>query len=320
MEIHETRYFLAASAKADEPSTDTGCLSGTNSISPSQHKIHAIMKLQAEVRVFPELAYDAAPDQVRAIYDEICRWAAVPIPALIFRHLATHKGVLEEVWDGIGPLFRNGQIPEAAWRVASAATPVAFIPTVEANARTVIGLTDSALAQAYNALDAYNRANPVNLLAMLSLLERLKSDDAVRPLSSRTWTPPAPVPTPMPPMAPLDTMPPDIRLLINDLGFGDRSTIDPVVPSLYRHFTNWPGYLALLHVLLVPRFRDGSLATATEHVHLAMKREASTIALSLPPLPHLSEARDVHITMARFTTTVIPQMIVIGNAMRRSLT
>ena len=269
--------------------------------------------------MFPELAYDAAPTHVRAIYDEICRWAAVPMPALIFRHLATHKGVLEEVWDGIGPLFRNGQIPEAAWRVASAATPVALIPVIEANARTVLGLTDNALAQAHNALDAYNRANPVNLLAMLSLLERLKSNDTARPLSLGTWTPPDPVPTPMPPMAPLDTMPPHIRLLINDLGFGDRSTIDPVVPSLYRHFTNWPGYLALLHVLLVPRFRDGSLATATEHVRLAMKLEASSIALSLPPLQHLTAAPDVHSTMTRFTTTVIPQMIVIGNAMRRSL-
>ena len=277
------------------------------------------MKQQSGVPVFPELAYDAAPTHVRAIYDEICRWAAVPMPALIFRHLATHKGVLEEVWDGIGPLFRNGQIPEAAWRVASAATPVALIPVIEANARTVLGLTDNALAQAHNALDAYNRANPVNLLAMLSLLERLKSNDTARPLSLGTWTPPAPVPTPMPPMAPLDTMPPHIRLLINDLGFGDRSTIDPVVPSLYRHFTNWPGYLALLHVLFVPRFRDGSLATATEHVRLAMKLEASSIALSLPPLQHLTAAPDVHITMTRFTTTVIPQMIVIGNAMRRSL-
>ena len=154
---------------------------------------------------------------------------------------------------------------------------------------------------------------------MLILLERLKSDETARPLPVRAWTPPAPVPTTMPPMAPLDTMPPHIRLLINDLGFGDRSTIDPVVPSLYRHFTNWPGYLALLHVLLVPRFRDGSLATATEHVCLSMKQDASSIALSLPPLQHLSAALDVQITMTRFTTIVIPQMIVIGNAMRRSL-
>ena len=61
------------------------------------------------------------------------------------------------------------------------------------------------------------------------------------------------------------------------------------------------------------------LATATEHVCLSMKQDASSIALSLPPLQHLSAALDVQIAMTRFTTIVIPQMIVIGNAMRRSL-
>jgi hypothetical protein len=56
---------------------------------------------------------------------------------------------------------------------------------------------------------------------------------------------------------------PTLRWLINNFGFGDRSKLDPVVPSLFRHLAHWPKYLATLHVSLLPRFRDHSVATAS---------------------------------------------------------
>jgi len=277
------------------------------------------MKLHADVPVFPELSPDVAPPHIRAIYDEICRWAAVPMAALIFRNLATHPGALEEVWDGIGPLFRSGQIQDAAWRITRTATPKDLLPPIEAHARAVMGLSDEALVEVRNTLDAYNRANPVNLLAMLCLLERFKSDTPAQMVPLAAWAPPAPIPSTMPKMAPLDAMPPQIRWLINDLGFGDRSKLAPVVPSLYRHLTNWPGYLAVLHVTLLPRFRDGSIATATEQLRQAMARAAVPLALSLPPMRRLETIPEVPVTITNFTATVIPQMIVIGTAMRQSL-
>ncbi len=277
------------------------------------------MKPHLDVHVFPELSPDAAPPHIRAIYDEICRWAAVPMAALIFRNLATHPGVLEEVWDGIGPLFRSGQIQDAAWRIARTAVPKDLLPPIEAHARAVMGLSDETLVEVRNTLDAYNRANPVNLLAMLCLLERLKTDAPAQTVPLGAWTPPAPIPSAIPKMALLDTMSPQIRWLINDLGFGDRSKLAPVVPSLYRHLTNWPGYLAVLHVTLLPRFRDGTIAAATEQLRQAMAREAVPLALSLPPLRRLATIPEVPVTITNFTATVIPQMIVIGTAMRQSL-
>ncbi len=277
------------------------------------------MEHQAAVPVFPELSPDAAPPHIRAIYDEICRWAAVPMAALIFRNLATHPGVLEEVWDGVGPLFRSGQMQDAAWRIARTSTPNDLLPPIEAHARAVLGLTDEALVEVRNTLDAYNRANPVNLLAMLCLLERLKTDAPAQMIPLGAWTPPAPIPSTIPKMASLDTMPPQIRWLLNDLGFGDRSKLAPVVPSLYRHLTNWPAYIAVLHVTLLPRFRDGSITTATEQLRQAMAREAVPLALSLPPMLRLATIPEVPVTITNFTATVIPQMIVIGTAMRQSL-
>ena len=267
----------------------------------------------------PELAEAVSPPHIRQIYREIRECTGGPIVALIFRNLATTPGVLEEVWNAVGPLFRAGRIQDVAWRVARETAPDGLMPPVEAHARAAVGLDDIALARLVNALDAYNRANPVNLLSMLSLLARMKSDAPAEPLILAPWTPPTAIPGELPTMTPLDTMPPMLRRLINDFGFGDRSRLDPVVPSLYRHLTGWPGYLAVMHVTLVPRFRDGSIARATQQVHEAMKVGASSIAHHLPPLRLLPAAPHVEATLVHFTTTVIPQMIVIGHVLRGAL-
>jgi hypothetical protein len=62
----------------------------------------------------PEMKDADAPDHIRAIYEGIRRLSAVPMAALIYRNLATHPGVLEEIWTAIGPLFRVGRIHGSA--------------------------------------------------------------------------------------------------------------------------------------------------------------------------------------------------------------
>ena len=262
-----------------------------------------------------------APDNIRAIYDEIRKLSGVPMVALIFRHLATHPGVLEETWEAIGPLFRGGQIQETASRIALTTVPRDLLPAIEANARNVLGLAGEDLAKIRNTLDAYNRANPVNQLAMLSLAARIKSDAPAEALPPRRdWEPPPAIAGPLPQMTPPGEMAPPVRWLINDFGFGDRSRLNPVVPSLFRHLTSWPSYLATLHVTLLPRFRDGSLSKAMLELQQAMAREVAPVAAYLPPLKRLAAIPDLVETISQFSNTTIPMMIVIGHAMRKSLT
>ena len=59
------------------------------------------------------------------------------------------------------------------------------------------------------------------------------------------------------------------------------------------------------HVTLLPRFRDGSITTATEQLRQAMAREAVPLALSLPPLRRLATIPEVPVTITNFTATVI---------------
>ncbi len=211
-----------------------------------------------------------------------------------------------------------GRVQEAAWRIARDATPADILSAIEPHARAVLGLTGAALDQVRDTLDAYNRANPVNALAMLTLAARLERDGAAKPLPEVLWTPPERI-GPLPDMTPPDAIAMELRRLINDLGPGDRSALDPIVPSLYRHLVAWPGYLAAHHVTLVPRLRDGSLMQLAQDVLDAMVREAASLAEYLPPLPRLAASGRAVQTMAHFSTTTIPLMIVVGKGMRDAL-
>lgn len=274
----------------------------------------------AKVLVLSETSETDAPSQIRAIYEEIRELCGVPMVALIFRHLAAHPSVLEEIWEAIRPLFRNGQIQETAWQVARSTAPSGLLPPVGANARVVLGLIGEDLVKVRNTLEAYNRANPVNQLAMLSLIARLGNDTpAIAQPAPRDWKPPKAIPGPLPQMISPDAMVPSIRLLINDFGFGDRSKLDPVVPSLFRHLAGWPSYLATLHVSLLPHFRDGSLANATNGIQQAMAREASSIGAYLPRLTRVAATPRIVDTISQFSNNIIPMMTVIGHAMHESL-
>jgi hypothetical protein len=269
---------------------------------------------------FAELAEAAAPEPIAAIYREIRYLSGVPMVALIFRHLATYPGVLEQVWQTLQPLFASGRLQEAAWTTAENHIPADLLPPIEAPARAVIGLDGPALTAVLDTLQAYNRANPVNLMAMLCLLARLEDNRApAEPLPQRVWSPPEAIAGPLPPMTPPAAMTPAVRRLIQDFGFSDRSQPDPVVPSLFRHFTDMPALLAILHVMLVPRFRDDSLARAVTVMHRAMRSEAALLAEQLALLPDLNHYPGVRAAMERFSSSLIPQMIIIGFALHRAL-
>jgi hypothetical protein len=84
--------------------------------------------LAVNVLALSETSEADAPSQIRAIYDEIRELCGVPMVALIFRHLAAHPGVLEEIWEEIGPSFRAGHIQETALQVARSTVPSGLLP------------------------------------------------------------------------------------------------------------------------------------------------------------------------------------------------
>ena len=261
-----------------------------------------------------ELAERDATGEKAAIYAEIRRLGAVPMVALIFRHLATLPGGIEWMWNAVGPAWRSGRLQEAAWRIAREAKlqPIAPVPR---EALAALGVDEDAMKEVRVVVDAYNGANPVNLLTVTCLSQLLAGAKATAALEERPWVPP-PAPGPLVPMIDLATMPGEVAALFDLVSAPGNDGGPRVVQSLYRHFGHRPGFLALLVTLLLPRFRDGTIEESVQAIRAAMNKAAEALvpALSAPPAPHPG----VRVVLERFRS-VIPQMIVVGALIDRAL-
>lgn len=262
-----------------------------------------------------ELPESRAAGDTRAIYEEMKRLGAVPMVALIFRHLATLPGGLEWAWGAIGPSWRRGRLQEEAWRIARAA-PLPEILAMPSAALAALGVDDAALREIHVVADAYNLANPENLLSVLCLGRLLGGADAVEAPVARPWTPPA-APGPLVPMIDVAALPKAVSDLLVLVAPGGAEGGTRVVPSLYRHFGHRPQFVALLVTLLKPCFDDGSIEHSVVSIRAAMARTADALAreMSAPPAP---DPR-IGVALERFGGSIIPQMIVVGALLKRAL-
>ena len=87
-----------------------------------------------------EISETDASGRVAEIYAELRRLSGVPVVALIFRHLATHDGLLDQIWAALRPLLTTGVLQDAAARVVDENIPPDLIPPIDANVRCALGL------------------------------------------------------------------------------------------------------------------------------------------------------------------------------------
>ena len=265
--------------------------------------------------LLPELAERDATGEKAAIYAEIRRLGGVPMVALIFRHIATLPGGIEWAWAALGPAWRTGRLQEAAWRIAREAPlePIAPMPRA---ALAALGVDADGEAEIRTVLEAYNRANPENMLSVLCLLRLVSGRHAAAPIDPRAWLPPL-APGPIAPMGDVATMPREVSDLLDLVAAPGEPGGPRVVQSLYRHFVHRPAFLALAITLLRQRFDDGSIGRSTAAIQQKMGAAADALArqLSAPPVPHAG----IRPACERFGGAVIPQMIVVGALLERAL-
>lgn len=277
----------------------------------------------AASELLSELAEARAIGEARRIFGEIRRLCGVPMVALIYRHLATIPGALEWSWSLLEPLFRSGELQQRAWELATDAMRDEPVPAISRAALRAVGILASDETAIAAVLDAYNNANPVNILAVrclaLHLADAVRVTAAAAPLPA--WTPP-PVPAPLPPIIDPRAMTSDVRelvMLLTDLG----STTSPSTlwPSLYRHLAHWPAMLGYGSVLLVPRFAriDAMAAALRDRMDLAAGELAGHMSASAAtPPPTSVEREQLQAAIDQFSQR-IPEMVVIGGMLRRSL-
>jgi hypothetical protein len=223
----------------------------------------------------PDVKEADATGRIAEIYDESRRALGVPMVNLIFRHMATIPECLEWVWATIGPAYTSGAVLRAAEQIVTAHSPLPmnFGPNITA--------WNADIAAVRTTCVAYVRANPANVVGLLALRMILtESDDAraARPLhqgAPRQLTQPAPVALPpMGDMARLDARAKKVLMALTAQLHGDDGR---VIPSFYRHFTQWPRLLEDVHVQVQRLLDTGVL----DREAMNMQRIAQSLAVDV---------------------------------------
>ena len=272
----------------------------------------------------PAITEAEATGETAQIYADIRRVYGVGGVNLIWRHLATFPGALPWAWEVVRPLYVDGTVRrEAAALRASRRLPEVVAPPPEVFAAAGLGPGD--LLGIRDVLDAYERTNPMALIALSVAQQRLGDAAAAGggdEAGAVSGPPAASEPEiQLPPLLRLDELAPptaELVLRLNRMGAVEQ---DPVLASMYRNLAHWPGYLALAWALLAPLDASGALVAAIEDALAQGRARAAAIAARAPlPRAVLAPALRPAVSRAieRFTGDAIARMVVVCGVLRRA--
>ena len=254
-----------------------------------------------------EIPLADATGNVRLIYDAITDALGVRLVNLVFRHLATKPGCLEWSWSILEAGLRTGTFAQDAQRLVAP-----FERRAAGRSLSELGLRRAEAEAALRTVDAYNRANPINAVC-LQVLRRAAARPAPR------FRPPPPAVRELAvllPMAPLDGLPAPTLRLLRDLA---RQTVGgTIVPSIFRHFTDWPELLRALSEILEDV--SGGFAEAGDRAEAAAGEiaEAAILPAGGGPVPDDAMREALSSAIGIFLPAIC-RMIVVGGHIRGAL-
>lgn len=265
-----------------------------------------------------ELPEDKAEGRIKEIYEEIRRLSGVPMVALIYRHMASLPGVLEWAWEQLQPLMASGVLQEEAWKLADQAELPAT-PAIPRVALSAVGIQRADEEGIRASLAAFNRSNPVNMLALRCLSLRLSASVTTAPCAERAWTPPAMLPA-LPPMRDPADIDPSAREVTAWLSHRKRGRYAGIWPSLYRYLANWPRFFGFAAVILPPHFDaiDAAVVRMGDAVEQAARELARHGGNGLGAPPSGEACWRLQAAIGNFTM-LIPEMVVMGKLLERAL-
>lgn len=272
-----------------------------------------------------EVKEQDATGDIAALYDDVRAVIGVPMVNLIFRHMATVPGCLHWAWATIRPLYINGVIPKAASELTAQVMPGQTVDLTPAIKKANLSAAD--IKSIERVLDAYGRANPMNLIGLqvinlaLDCAPQQAGIGTGEPLRIETLLKPSGI-ADLLPMADPRTAPSAVRDALTRLAHQIHRADTGVIPSLYRHFGDWPDFLNSLEPALEPVLRGSSFEHAVEAMQSNGEQAASTSYESLPlpdmaaPEPETAEA--LKKLIAQFPTNIC-RMTVLATLLGRGL-
>ena len=283
----------------------------------------------------PTLSEKEADPAVTAIFEDIKQTLEVPFVNLIWRHLATIPGGLSTTWSLAKPLYASQLLNEGARSLREQTqlfkTLTPWPEAVLAN----LGITPQDKKEILFLLEDYGHANSRALLVLLylhrSLSVHLQTESTqqrplsntptqIDPLSRRTEHRERVI-KPARPLPAVSEMSAQVATLVKTLNTFGTIKQGPAEPSLYRHLSYWPSFLAAFWLAVEPLERQGLLASETaalqEYAQGLVSHwkpaELDHEALALQAIPQVLHSID------HFTHAVIGRMIMFGDMMKHML-
>ena len=240
-----------------------------------------------------------AEGPVADFYEDIRLTLGVPVVNLIWRHLATIPGSLEWCWPSLKPSYESKAVNVEA-SVLRDKVYTSVDTTLTEFCLQSAGLSNADLNSIKVVLHSYYRSNAMNLVSLSALLAKL---DGLSATSDALFTkttvavPCIPVGEKMPPLIPLCDMPNHVKDLVIEINkIGGR---EKILPSMYRHLANWPSFLSLIYLLLMPLEKEGILE---QNIKLGLDQahvSGLKISQNIPDdLPNMSEEAQLQTKVA----------------------
>ncbi|UCH47412.1 MAG: hypothetical protein JSU95_15235 [Betaproteobacteria bacterium] len=246
------------------------------------------------------------------IFADIRETMGLPILTSIWRGLASMDDSLGAVWSAAKPIYLSGHPETALARVVEQSdlpVPELLPPTLLACA----GIDISQLEAIRTIVDAYNRSNGMNLVALAAVVSpQADAREEACPVTTPKWGA-------FPALMARDAIDDDTWELIRHVNAFGAPSIDAHVATLWRHLGHWPNLLALIYCAFAPLHADGSISAATDRMIKLTRQEGARMAHWRNEDVVLSEqARNTLIGYVS-TPTQVARMVTIGHAIARWL-
>ncbi len=225
-----------------------------------------------------------ATGETAVLFADIRRTMQIPLVTSIWRALAGVEGGLRAVWAAAKPLYASGQPDAALCRVLERAVLPVPEPLVPGQLDRA-GVPADDLPAIRALLDAYNRSNGLNLMALASLV----ATPAGRPANHPVPPPPSRWPT-LPPLLAQADMAADTWTLLHHLNRFGATPDEPGLATLWRHLAHWPGLLAVIHAGLAPLQKDGTIQRSIRQLLAGAQAEGASLARLRPERIDMPEA------------------------------
>jgi len=213
-----------------------------------------------------------ATGAVAEIFADIRTTMEIPMLTSIWRTLVAVEDGLASGWAATKPLHLTSQPAAALARIVDRAAlpvPEPLVPGQLACA----GVPSSQVPAARAIIDAYNRSNGMNMVALTALI----AAPSGKPPDGPVAPPPAPWPALRPLLAQAD-IDEDTWALLHQINRFGAAADDGGLATLWRHLAHWPGLLALIHAGLAPLQHDGTVERAIGEVHDLSQSEGARLA------------------------------------------